>query len=296
MLLKVNIISDARRWGQAAILKGFRENTDPVGVRFVVAFGWVGALALGVGCGNGEAAGPPFELTGGGGQLTLPDPLHDAGGAPDAAAADDGIGRFASVFYFDLEHVERISRFRSGLGHDYADYYEACRSMKHYICPNDCDGPNSPPPGSHDPPWTELELRAPADSSVVRMDVEQTYGTQLVLAPDGLPDVFVKIFHVTPGSGVFVGAHLEAGQVIGTHATDLTMSDIAVERHLPAGFKLYSFFEVLTDEAFAPLLARGVPSREALQISAAERDADPLACDGERFLSEGALENWVELD
>ena len=74
------------------------------------------------------------------------------------------------------------------------------------------------------------------------------------------------------------------------------MSDIAVERHLPDGFRLYSFFEALTDEAFAPLLARGVPSREALQISAAERDAAPLECDGERFLSEGALPNWVELD
>jgi hypothetical protein len=130
----------------------------------------------------------------------------------------------------------------------------------------------------------------------VRLEAEQTYGTQLVLSPDGPPDVFVKIFHVTPRSGLSVGARLRAGEIVGTHASDLTMSDIAVERHLPDGFALYSFFDALTDEAFAPLAARGVVSRSALQISAAERDADPLACDGERFLSEGTLPSWVELD
>ena len=72
--------------------------------------------------------------------------------------------------------------------------------------------------------------------------------------------------------------------------------DIAVERHLRDGFQHVSFFELLSDAAFAELTARGVPSREALQISAAERDADPLTCDGEAFASPGTLENWVDLD
>ena len=73
------------------------------------------------------------------------------------------------------------------------------------------------------------------------------------------------------------------------------MSDIAVEQYRDDGFRLLSFFETLTDEGFAPLVALGVPARSALQISAAERDADALACDGERFLSPGNLENWLVL-
>ena len=90
----------------------------------------------------------------GGDLLTRGHVPADAGplpGSPDGgslASAGDAVPRFATAFYFDLAHVERISRFRSGIGHDFSDTYETCRSMKHYICPNDCDGPNSPPPGS----------------------------------------------------------------------------------------------------------------------------------------------------
>jgi hypothetical protein len=265
-------------------------STDPAAVRLIFALLWAA-----VACGASDEAGPKLVLRGGDGQ---PDaPLPDAGAADaDVPLDTDTIPRFATVFYFDLAHVERISRFRSGIGHDYSDSHESCRSMKHYVCPSQCDGPNFPPPGSHDPAWTELELRAPADSTVVRLEAEQSFGTQLVLSPDGYPDVFVKIFHVTPISGLAVGARLRAGQVVGTHASDLTMSDIAVERHLPDGYRLDSFFDVLTDEAFAPFAARGISSRAALQISAEERAAAPLDCDGESFLSEGTLSNWVELD
>ena len=63
--------------------------------------------------------------------------MVDAAGSPDAGpdAASDEIPRFSSALYLDADQIDRISRFRSGVGHDFADSYESCRSMKHYLCP-----------------------------------------------------------------------------------------------------------------------------------------------------------------
>jgi hypothetical protein len=217
---------------------------------------------------------------------------------PDAASSasedSDLVARFATALPIDLEHIERISRFRAGVGHDYSDTYERCRSMKHYLCPIPCPGSGAPAPSVTPPPWTELQIRSPITGTVVRLDAEQTYGTQLVLEPEGHPELRVKIFHVTPSSELAPGSSVSPGQVLGTHASTQTMSDIAVEQGRPDGFRLISFFETLSDEAFAPLAQRGI-TREALQISVAERDAAPLTCDGERFTTPDPLEHWLSL-
>lgn len=44
----------------------------------------------------------------------------------------NGIPRFVQTDYIELAKIDRISRFRSGEGHDYSDNFESCRSMKHY--------------------------------------------------------------------------------------------------------------------------------------------------------------------
>jgi hypothetical protein len=215
--------------------------------------------------------------------------------SPASRAADEAIPRFATALYLDLAHVERISRFRSGVGHDYSDSRESCRSMKHYLCPVPCPGSGAPPPSGPVPLWTELEVRSPITGTVLRMDAEQTFGTQLVLQPEGHPDILVKIFHVAPASEIEPGSTIVAGQRLGTHASTQTMSDIAVQHDRSDGYRLLSFFDTLTDDAFAPLAARGIASREALQISLAERDAAPLSCDGQRFMAADTLEEWVPL-
>ena len=46
-----------------------------------------------------------------------------------------GIPQFAGVDYIELAKISRISKFRSGIGHDYSDDFEQCRSMKHYYMP-----------------------------------------------------------------------------------------------------------------------------------------------------------------
>ena len=162
--------------------------------------------------------------------------------------------------------------------------------MKHYFCPTECMGT-----WPHTTSWTELAVYSPADGSITRLEAEQTVGTQVYIRPDGLPTWEVRVFHVTLLPSLAVGDAVAAGQLLGHHAADETMSDIAVQQLRPDGFRLVSFFDSLTDDAFAPLVARGVTSAAELVIGAEERDADPLSCDGEVFADPGALDNWVVL-
>ena len=254
-------------------------------------------LILLVACTSEHDTDPRVSPDSGSARTPSGDDTHEPDAAPSASgfADDDTIPRFATAFYLDLEHVERISRFRAGVGHDYSDSYEHCRSMKHYACPIPCPGSGAPPPVTTQPPWTELEVRSPVNGIVLRLDAEQTYGTQLVLEPSGHPDFRVKIFHVTPTSDLTPGSSISAGQLLGTHASTQTMSDIAVEQGTADGFRLISFLETLTDEAFAALARYGMTSREALQISSAERDASPLTCQGEQFMTPDPLEDWFTL-
>ena len=49
---------------------------------------------------------------------------------------EDSIPKFVDCDYLDLDKINKISKFRSGMGHDYSDDFESCRSMKHYFNPN----------------------------------------------------------------------------------------------------------------------------------------------------------------
>lgn len=236
-------------------------------------------------------------------------PADDPGEAPEtdvdeaAAPADTGtdtagdtdlvlepdVPRFSSLLPLDPERVEEISLFRSSVGHDYSDAHEACRSMKHYLCANGCET------GLHVPAWTTLVVRAPVSGTVVRVDEEQSgLGAQLAIVPDGWETWEVRLFHVT--TALVAGVHVTAGDELGTHASDGTLSDVAVLQYEETGFRLVSFFATLDGRGFAPLRDRGVSDRAALVIDAVVRDADPLVCDGERFVGGDPLGSWWALD
>jgi hypothetical protein len=96
-------------------------------------------------------------------------------------------------------------------------------------------------------------------------------------------------------SALSAGDAVTAGQPLGTHVGPQTSSDVAVAVDDPAGRRLISYFEVMADAVWAGYAARGVEARRALIISRAERDADALACDGERFVTAGTLPQTREL-
>ena len=189
--------------------------------------------------------------------------------------------KFISVSYIDLSKIARISRFRSGEGHDYSDDSENCRSMKHYFEPNDTVD------------WSAVDIFSPIDATVTTIRDESPRGLQVELLSTSHPNIVVTIFHVKLDVAPATGMHYTAGQHIGKHVGSITMSDIAVRTNSP--YRLHSLFEFLSDTLFAQFIARGVPTRDTMIIPEAARDADPLNCLGDSFGTAGTLENWVVL-
>jgi len=194
----------------------------------------------------------------------------------------NGIPLFVASDYIELESMGRISRFRSGAGHDYSDDFESCRSMKHYFEPNVAN-------------WSDVPVFSPVEGTVYNL-TEEWAGTQTWIQSSNYPAFFFILFHVDLTNSLVLGDSVAAGEQIGTHIGDQTTSDIAVGVNTPTGWKLISFFDVMTEALFADYTNRGVMARSDLIISEAERDADPLVCDGETFADPGSLTNWVDLD
>lgn len=198
-----------------------------------------------------------------------------------------GLGppRILTADYIDLSKIERISRFRSTVGHSFTTGLEACRSMKHYFQPKP----------SLD--WTSVDIFAPASGTIAVTAADGAAGSRVTLRPRELAVLDVTIFHVALDPGIVPGTWVEAGQHIGRHASSSTMSDIAVGTGPKEGGTLASYFQAMTDSVFAAYQARGVPSREAAIITKEERDADPVPCVGEsQFTVRGTLPDWLNLN
>ena len=199
-----------------------------------------------------------------------------------------GIPKFVTSNYIDLESIYRISKFRSGIGHDYSDDFESCRSMKHYFEPDGRDTGNTDY-------WSTIKIYSPI-TGIVTLIYEEWAGEQIRITSDEYPAFTFVIFHVNQSdSPLSVGDHITAGQQLGYHIGGQTTSDIAIEVNTPEGFKLISFFDVMTDDLFRLYQDRGVGNRQQMLITKEDRDADPLNCDGETFGTEGTIENYVYL-
>ena len=197
----------------------------------------------------------------------------------------NGIPRFVVSDYIELVKIERISRFRSGVGHDYSDGFESRCSMKHYFQPSNTVNSAS------------IQIRSPVAGTVSRLDQESLAGsgTQMRVKSKDFPAFCFILFHVRTNGLVTVGDSVSAGQLLGTHVGTRSTSDIAVGVNTPTGWRLVSYFDVMTDSMFAKYKARGINSRTDAIISKELRDTDPLTCNGGKFASPGNLPNWVTL-
>ncbi len=220
-------------------------------------------------------------------------PASDAGTADASeldAASDtwdidrDDFPALVAVDYIDVTALERISRFRSGVGHDYSDDYEDCRSMKHYFQPKaELD-------------WSTLAIHAPVSGTVSQIE-EEAEGTRVEIQVASHPAFRIVLFHVVLSAPLSLGDEVSSGQQLGHHVGNQTFSDIAVAvTDQSFQRRLLSYFDLTTDDVFAAYQVRGVATREELTITQEERDLDPLVCDGELFATPGGLDNWIELD
>jgi hypothetical protein len=169
--------------------------------------------------------------------------------------------------YIEPSDIKEISKFRSATGHDYADDFEECRSMKHYFKPNS----NSPNP----------TIYAPVSGKIINIEKEgrENSGSQIGMAPKEFPNYSISIFHIVPKTGLEKGSRIYAGEVIGHHVGLDNMSDIAV-RYLEPGdqkSQLVSYFELLSDYPADEWLLHGI-APENMGISKKDRDKYPLEC------------------
>jgi hypothetical protein len=196
-----------------------------------------------------------------------------------------GPPRVLNASYIELPKIERVSRFRSTVGHSYVDGSgETCRSMKHYFQPRQ----------SID--WTSVEVYAPAAGTIWLIATDGAAGFRVMLRPRDLPALEVAMFHVNLDAAIVKNTWVEAGDRIGRHASPFTMSDIATGVGGREG-TLFSYFETMTDGVFSQYQARGVSSRQAAVITRGERDQDQVPCVGEQqFTVQGKTPDWVVLN
>ena len=214
-------------------------------------------------------------------------PIHDF------VNYEDTIPKFVDSSYLDLNKIDKISKFRSGMGHDYSDDFESCRSMKHYFNPNVED-------------YTIIEIFSPVDGIVTSMS--ESNGITINIKSSEYPEYQFVIFHIDALPDLEIGDTVSAGEKIGNHINNSTISDIAVRRYVlhEGVFKnqFLSYFQVMTDEHFNDnYLGSEISSRSDLIINLTERDASPLYCEGEEFIGEthtdggyGSIPNWVQLN
>jgi len=196
--------------------------------------------------------------------------------------ATQGIPRFAGQ-YIDLSKIQKISRYRSSAGHDYSDFTEHCRSMKHYFYPKDSVN------------WTQVQVKSPVAGSITRYEQEWA-GVKFEIQSSEHPAFRFVIFHTNPQKAFQIGEFVQKGQILGTHFGFETWSDIAVIVNDPTKQgRMVSYFETLADEVFAEYQNRGVNVREDLIISKALRDLNPLECNAGAFLPGDPLDVWVQL-
>ena len=187
---------------------------------------------------------------------------------------------------FDLNQINRITRFRSSYGHSYTDAYESCRSMKHYIEPNEYS--------DH-----YINIYAPFKARVVAYYSENDpvgddgiNNQHVILQSVNYPALQFDYFHIEMAQPLVLGSIVEENTVIGWG--DLNRNgqiennlDVAVRVNSLSGLRLISMFDVLSEEALTQYNSwSGLSTREDYQISQVDRDTNPLQCNGEIFVNE----------
>jgi hypothetical protein len=177
-----------------------------------------------------------------------------------------GIPKFINNDFIELSKVIRISKFRSGTGHNYSDEFESCRSMKHYY--------------SLDTTWAPTNnfisnIYSPVKGEIVKTEEENNdIRHQIWIKADEYPAFSIVLFHVNISNSIKLGNKVDAGEIIGT----VTGTDIAVQVNTPEGLRFISYFDVVTDDVFTQYQNRGINNRNDLIISKEIRDANPIQC------------------
>ncbi|MEC9140486.1 MAG: hypothetical protein VX724_01845 [Chloroflexota bacterium] len=229
-------------------------------------------------------------------QQVAADRLKESGEAGNYYAESfdpDNIPIIATFNFTELDNFSRMSKLRSGVGHDFAfptpEYdpdHKSCRSMKHYLVPKGVPRDNasySTTPHTFD--WTTTKYFAPSDGVIERIDIgtsQYDSGATVYIQAAAPPGWYFVFLHVTLLPGLEIGSPVEAGQQIATQATEEDWGEIAVEVRINSRESHFvSFLQVASEEVLQLYRDRGVASVSDVIITREERDATPLPCGGD---------------
>lgn len=222
-----------------------------------------------------------------------------------------GIPMFVDDDFIELDKIEYIKRYRSGLGIDTSDRFEECRDMQHLYIPFEEYRVDE-----------EVKIYSPVNGSITsifQVPVNQS-GTWGQVEDNLITIVYIQSFEYPAftislslidirGMGLKYGSRVSAGQHLGYgcmrykgKVISVPWVRIGISVNTPAGERRLSYFDVITDDVFQVYRDRGATSRDDFIISKEDRDADPLECtDAPNIWSstwiydKGNILNWVYL-
>lgn len=210
--------------------------------------------------------------------------------------------------FIELDKISKISKFRSGAGHDFsrgAGENESCRSMKHYFEPTGIsDGLwsdfHSGKTKKSD--WPAVKYFAPVSGTIIDIrSAKNIFGDeekQFLLESEEYPDILFGFFHVIVPKNLRRGSKVKAGEFLGTISPG-NSGEIAVSANSNSGEQLISFFKLIDDNVFSEYKKRGVDSINRMIITKQERDKNPLICAKEmprRFIGNSKISNKEQYD
>ncbi len=205
--------------------------------------------------------------------------------------------------FIELDKISKISKFRSGYGHDFSRGFNetnSCRSMKHYFMIKGID--DAFWSRYHEgkvtkAEWPTVKYFAPVSGVIVDMrSSENMFGekeNQFILESDKYPNIWFGFFHVLVQKNISRGSKVHGGEFLGTISPG-NDGEIAVTINPNSDNQLVSFFKLLDANVFSKYQKRGIDSREEFIISAKERDENPLICENnweERFVGSKKIPN-----
>jgi len=166
---------------------------------------------------------------------------------------------YLTSLHVELDKIKKISRYRSAAGHNFIDYSgESCVNLKHYFhtYPEGMITSTTPLPSS-------LKYYAPADGTIVnitqtRVSEDPTdYEVDIRLTAN--ENVIIRIFHITPKSGLSVGDIVSSGEEIATAPTaHLDSGDFAVYVLTTGGYRHLSMFEIMSPAVMQVYIDKGI--------------------------------------
>ena len=182
--------------------------------------------------------------------------------------------RFIVANPLDLSQIQRMSTFRSCVGHDYSGINiegekETLRSMKHYLEPlPSLIGTN------------QIKIFAPFDGKIVEI-WDGPPGKGIYISAKASPRWQFIFFHVIPAAGIEEGAFVQAGEQVGTVSMYIHNFDFALKEFGWKGQIFDSPFVHMKETVLEEYAQNGI-TLENIIVSKQTRDANPCPVEGSR--------------